>query len=469
MYRSPQTFFLALFALFALVAVAPLLLAREAWAQVPAAPAGLVAPAPAQALADVLARAAALSAAGRQAEAYALLAAAEDSFIGDIVFDYVMGRAALAAGHPDKATLALFRVIALEPEHAGALIDIGRAYLALRNYEQARASFESLLALNPPPDVRLQLLSYLEQARQARPEQAPGGLSPRGYLAAVLGHSNNVNQAPGLPQIFVPAFGATFELASQNLKKADGFSGVMGGIDATLPLDANYVLIGGAGFSERRNDHEPAFNLGGLGGHVGLVAATKTQSLRAQLLSGRDWLGGSPNRTTNALGLDYLRQTGANTRLLAFSQAGRVRYLPQSLRLFDTAFVNAGVGVTQQLAGKSTVFATISTGHQNDIGGNPSGDRRQIGLRVGAEMPLWDTLKLSGNVAVERGHYDRVDPSFLIERRELRRSYEVALQYSVSRRTLLLFGLSQSTQRANIPIYEYARRESSIMLRYDFP
>jgi len=57
MYRSPQTFFLALFALFALVAVAPLLLAREAWAQVPAAPAGLVAPAPAQALADVLARA----------------------------------------------------------------------------------------------------------------------------------------------------------------------------------------------------------------------------------------------------------------------------------------------------------------------------------------------------------------------------------------------------------------------------
>lgn len=472
MRRPDQTFAASLFAI---AAIAQALLACEAVAQVgvPPAAATQAAPAPEQpaALAALLARAAALAAADRRVEAYDLLAAAEDSYIGEIEFDYALGRAALAAGHPDKATLALFRVVAREPGHAGALIDIGRAYLELRNFAQARTTFENLLALNPPPELRAQLQAYLEQARQERPaaQQAlAGGLLPRGYLAATLGRSNNVNQSPGQPQVYVPAFGATFELASQNLKKADSFSGVSGGVDATLPLGANYALVGAADFSERRNERESAFNLGGLGGNLGLLAANEQHSLRAQVSSGRDYLGGSPNRYTTALGLDYQRQIAPDTRLLAFTQAGRLRYLPQSLRLFDVSFVYAGIGATHQLAGKSTLFAVISTGHQNDIGGNPSGDRRQIGLRVGTEVPISADIKISGNFALERGRYDRVDPSFLVERHDLRRSYELALQYALSQKMALIFGFSQTDQSANIPIYEYGRREGSVTLRYGF-
>ena len=185
-------------------------------AQAPAA-------APRPPLADLLARAKALSSAGKFLDAYELLAAAEDTYIGVIEFDYALGRAALDAGRPDKATLALSRVLALDPGHAGALIDIGRAYLALGNYDQARATFETLLSLAPPPAVRAQLQAYLEQARAAGQDRSPeSGRSHHGYLAAVYGRSSNVNQSPGQSQVFIPAFGAAYELSIRTSGRPTG-------------------------------------------------------------------------------------------------------------------------------------------------------------------------------------------------------------------------------------------------------
>ena len=429
---------------------------------------------PRAALAELLARARSLASSGRFLDAYTLLAGAEDAYIGIIEFDYALGRAALDAGHPDKATLALYRVLALDPNHAGALIDMGRAYLALGNFEQARATFETLLGLDPPPAIRAQLQAYLEQARQERPVRPappaqPGRLSQHGYLAAVFGRSSNVNQSPGQPLVFVPAFGATFQLSDQNVSKRDGFAGLMGGVDASLPLNDSYSIVGGGEFAERRNNQESAFNLGGLGARLGIAAASQTQLLRLQLLAGRDYLGGSPSRDMNALGLDYARAVGAGTQLLAFTQAGRLRYLPLELRIFDADFLMLGIGVSRKFARESTAFVTVSTGHQNDVGGNPSGDKRQLGLRVGADAVILPRLRLMGSVAWERGQYSRFDPSFLAERRDWLRSYELALQYALGPRLALRFGLTQTNQRSNISIYEFDRAEHSIMLRYEFP
>src|SRR3954447_12224922 len=79
------------------------------------------------ALAELLAQAREFSASARFRQAYELLAGAEDPYIGEIELDYALGRAALDAGYPDRATLAFSRVLALDPSHAGAMIDTGRA------------------------------------------------------------------------------------------------------------------------------------------------------------------------------------------------------------------------------------------------------------------------------------------------------------------------------------------------------
>ena len=47
------------------------------------------------------------------------------------------------------------------------------------------------------------------------------------------------------------------------------------------------------------------------------------------------------------------------------------------------------------------------------MGGNASGDRRSLHLRVGADVAIVPRLRLMGNAAWERGQYNRIVPSFL--------------------------------------------------------
>ncbi len=480
MRHSYKTFALAV------IAVASMISGCEAMADgfVPPVHKFEIAQAPATApstpLAELLERASALMAFDKPLLAYQLLAGAEDTYIGVVEFDYALGRAALDAGRPDKATLAFSRVLARDPGHVGAMIDTGRAYLALGNYTQARATFEGLLALDPPPAVRTQLQAYLEQARQARPRGSTprtigqdlptqsSGPSHRGYLGAIVGRSTNVNQSPGQPQVFVPAFGTTFELSNQNVKKADGFTGIMGGADAALPLNGTYSLIGGGEFVDRWNNHESSFDTGGYGARLGIAAANETDLLRLQFLAGRDYLASSPSRDMNALALDYLHLLGSGLQFVAYAQSGRLRYVPEDLKIFDTNFVIGGLGVSAKIAEDSTAFVTFSTGELNDIGGNVSGDRRQLGFRAGVDAAILPRLRLMGNIGGERGIYDQVDPSFLVERRDWRTGYEAVLQYALERNTFLRWGVTYTDQRSNIPVYVYDRREWWMMLRFEF-
>jgi hypothetical protein len=210
------------------------------------------------------------------------------------------------------------------------------------------------------------------------------------------------------------------------------------------------------------------FDLGGLGLRVGIAAATQTQLLRGQLFTGREYQGGSPSRDMNALGVDYLRSAGTDTQLLAFAQGGRLRYVPETIKIYDASFVTLGVGASRKFAGESTAFVTISTGYQNDVGGNPSGDRGQLRLRVGADAAILPRWKLMGTAAWERGQYNRIDPSFLTERLDFWTYFEAALEHSLAQRTSLRLSLAQTDQRSNISIYSYDRTEGWLTLRYDF-
>ena len=154
---------------------------------------------------------------------------------------------------------------------------------------------------------------------------------------------------------------------------------------------------------------------------------------------------------------------------MALAQTGRLRYLPQELKIFDTNFDTLGIGASRKIAGDSTAFVTMSTGRMRDVGGNPSGDRRQLGLRLGADAAILPRLRLIGNAAWERGRYDRFDPSFLAERLDFVTNFEFALQYALARRVSLRCGVAQTDQRSNISIYEYDRTELALSLRYDFP
>jgi len=459
-----------LFSCRGVVLSAALALAHASWAAGP--PSGLeLAQAPEDttrsALAELIAGANALSGAGKPAEAYELLLSAEDTYIGTIEFDYALGRAALEAGHPDKATLALSRVLAQDPGHAGASIDMGRAYLALGDNVRARSTFERLLALDPPPPIRAQLQAFLDIANAPLSPPANRSFS-QGYLAALLGYSNNVNQAPSQSAIFVPGLGSNFQLPGQNVKKPDSFAGLQGGMDLSRALNDTFSVAFGGEFLGRRNFHESDFNVGGFGAYLGLNAVKGAHAARVQALAARDYLGGTANRNLENLTFGYTGTVSPATQVLATLQGGRQRFVPGDFRIYDADFIVLSVGGTRRVDGTLSVFALVSTGYQNDVGGNPDGNRDLVGFQVGGEAILGPRLKATAAAVGERSKYDKFDLAFQTERRDLRRAFEGSLQYFLDRDWSLRLLASYAFTRSNVPIYEYDRAEGMVMLRRDF-
>lgn len=421
------------------------------------------------ALQELLARAAALSTAAQHREAYALLAAEEDTHIGEIAFDYALGRAAISAGHPDRATIAFARVLALDPGHAGALIDTGRAYLALGNRAQAEVAFESLLAQDPPPEIRAQLLVYLGEARAER----KASLAVRGYVSLAAGTSSNVNQAPEQGPIFVPGLSGVVQLADQNIRKQDSFASLGGGVEFAAPLRGRFSVIGSGEFLARANSHESDFDVGGGAGSLGLAWAGERYLVRAQLQLLRNTLGGSTSRDVKALSLDASETAtpapGAFGVLFGFLHLGSYRHPPAELKVYDADFLSAGVGITSRIDEKSTVSIALLTAIDEDKGGNPSGDRTGFGGRLTWERALGPRMRLSAVASMMSSRYSAFDTIFLTERKDTRGDLELILKYLIAPKLEARVGAWRSVQDSNVPIYEYARTDwwVSLWRRFD--
>lgn len=411
------------------------------------------------ALGDLLARASAMTEAGKHAEAYAFLLAEEDAHIGELNYDYALGRAALYAGRPDRATIAFARVLALDPGHAGALIDTGRAYLALGNRVQAEAAFESLLAQDPPPAIRAQLLVYLGEARS----EQRAGFAMRAYLSLAAGVSSNVNQAPGQGPIFVPGFSGVVQLSDQNIRKDDSFASLGGGIEFAAPLRGRLSMVGSGEFVARANGHESEFDVGGAGGSVGLAWSGERYLVRGQLQMLRNTLGGDTSRDVKALSLDVsetaMPAPGAFGVLFGFLYAGTYRHPPEELKVYDANFVSSGAGISTRFDEKSTVSIALVVGYDQDQGGNPSGDRTGVGGRIAWERILSPKLRLLAIASLVGSRYSAFDAIFLTERQDTRGDFELLLRYDLAPKLEARFGAWRSVQDSNIPIYEYARTD----------
>src|SRR5574340_1581576 len=139
---------------------------------------------------------------GKPADAYALLEPLEFDRSGEVRFDYLLGIAALDSGKPDKATLAFERVLAVDPNFAGARLDMARAYYQLGDLPRAQTEFQEVLKQNPPEAARITIQKYLdaiaaaEQAKQTRIS---------GYVEGTVGHDSNIANSSTQTFTFAPA------------------------------------------------------------------------------------------------------------------------------------------------------------------------------------------------------------------------------------------------------------------------
>lgn len=402
--------------------------------------------------------------AGKAAEAYAVLAPKAFEHAGNVDFDYLLGVAALHAGRPDQATLALERVLATQPNFAGARIDIARAYFAMGDLQRARTEFETARDQGPPPAARTTIDRYLaaidERTRDQRTRLS-------GYAEAALGRDSNVNNASAQSQVYIPLFDVTFTMSASGLETSANYAG--GGAGAVMEhrVDDRFTLFAGADARHRMHDRARSFDNTNLDARAGMQYAEGGHILRGALTYARYRLDDQTNRNTPGITLEYQRRLDLTHQVSAYAAHNRTRYRDSALESNNADLNLAGLGWLANLRSLQ-LGVTVFGGYENETEARVDGDRRLYGLRVNAQKSVASNLDAYVSAGAQRGNYRSTNVVFSTIRRDDTFDVSVGANWRFLPAWSLRPALALVRNDSNLSINDYDRYDISLTLRRDF-
>jgi len=412
-----------------------------------------------------LERADALMKQGKAAEAYSLLEPFEFEQSGDIKFDYLLGIAALDSGKPDKATIAFERVLAVDPNFAGARIDMGRAYYQLGDFTRAKAEFETVLKQNPPAAARKTIDDYLAAIDK---QESDKKTKATGYVEGTWGHDSNVNFATSQTQIAVPALGnLIFTLNPASVKTPDSYFGLAFGGELNHQIKPGLGVYAGADMRTRSNNTQDQFDSTSLDARAGLALGQGANVVRLGVFGGKYELDGKNNRDTDGVNAEWRHVINPANLLSVFGQHARYRFEPTiSVNDFDQS--TYGVNWLQIFnEGKGLVALTALTGDER-APLRADGGKRFNGLRLGGQIQLNEKTELFAGLGAQFSKFDLANASFNATRDDKQVDANLGLNWHYDKAWTLRPQISYLRNNSNIVIYQHDRTDVSITIRRDF-
>lgn len=442
----------------------------------------LAAAVPAVALADpaALERAKAALAAGNAKQAYSELAPLQDRLTGQPEYDYLLGVSALDSGRNDEAIIAFERVLALIPNHAGAQMDIARAYYASGSFDLAEAAFLKLRASNPPPAAQQAIGRYLE-AIESRKRQTQAGWSGFGELG--LGYDSNIT---GVPTDFGAAAQQSFALVGleptgNSVKRSAAF--VNGGLGAgySKPLSRGWSLFGNGELKGRAYQDESNFNSAAAEVRFGTALNSGPNQWTATgqylLFNQEGDAPGEPKPTNDrrmgGLGLDWRHALDTKRQLGLSLQANAVRFPSNEIEDFDQVFVSASWLQSFERPGVPLLYLTAFGSHdqaRNKFADGVTTKSKDLGgLRSYFQYSVSPKVQLFNGLAViHRRDRDAFARSTEVQYgRDTFGEATFGLMWNFREKCALRLQYAFSLNRSNIDIYDFDRHEISSTIRCD--
>ncbi|MFA5241029.1 MAG: porin family protein [Sulfuricella sp.] len=413
-----------------------------------------------------------LMAAGRAGDAYALLAPAEFEMAGKVDYDYLLGTAALDSGRPDKATLAFERVLAVNPSHYGARLDLARAYYALGDHERAGTEFGQIMKQNPPVLARTIIEQYLAAIENH--------LNPQtrftGYVEAAFGHDTNVNVASSNSTMYIPIFGASFSLVSSNQATQDNYMSFGGGGEVTIPVRQGLSLFAGLEGKKRENFEQNGYNTSSIDGRIGMNIGADKNVLRLALQKGGFYLDDHYNRDTTGLTGEWRHIPDPRNQFSIFGQYAQLRYdrdkLGNDLSSNDVDQTIIGGGWLHALdeGGSSVLFGSLYAGSEHAVEQiqRIDGDQDFAGFRAGGQTRLNDSSSVFASAGYKYGSYSRRNLLFLDYRRDHQYDLNIGLNWVPVRNWTVRPQISYTRNESTIAMNDYDRTDISATVRHDF-
>jgi tetratricopeptide (TPR) repeat protein len=414
---------------------------------------------------------------GKAAEAYSLLEPFEFEQSGNVRFDYLLGIAALDSGKPDKATLAFERVLAADPNYAGARIDMARAYFQLGDMTRAKTEFESVLTQNPPPAAKATIDKYLAEIEK---QQSASQTKASGYVEFAVGHDSNVNFSTSQREITVPALGnLVFALSQNNVKLSDNYLGVGLGGEVSHQISPRLGVYAGADVRVRDNRTQNAFDSTAIDARAGVALGEGADVVRLGIQGGKFDLDSKNNRNTDGVSAEWRHLLDPANMASLFLLHGRYRFEPSiSVNNFDQNTFGANwLNIFNE--GKGMFSATLITGNERvptAEDGTPlraDGGKRFNGIRLGAQIQLNERVDLFGGIGAQWSKYDTPNVTFSSATESVTRDdrlYDanIGLNWRLDKFWTVRPQVAYLRNNSNIVIYQHDRTDVSITLRRDF-
>ncbi len=410
----------------------------------------------------------ALLEAGKPAEAYALLAPHEFDNAGNQDFDYLLAVAALDSGLPDKAILMFDRILTVNPSFAGARMDMGRAYFALKNDQAAKDQFDIVMSQNPPETAKATAQKYLDAIAK---REASRNNRWTAYAEGGFGHDNNVNASTSQGQIVVPALGnAIFNLSSNNLETSSNYFFGGGGAEYTHVLTPNVRMMVGGDYRKRNNPDASQFNSETLGAHLGVRYGEDENNVSVTLNKSRYYLDSDPNRDTTGVTGVWQYTVNPRYQISLFGAYNFIHYVPQAIKNEDINQTIGGIGwlYAMDAEGKTLISTSLFIGHEAEQRDRADGNKAIRGLRLAAFHSLREDLGVFGSFGIQEGDYKKENVAFVQERQDYQYDLSLGLNWKVAEQWSVKPQVSYNRNDSNIVIYDYDRADISVTARWDY-
>ncbi len=405
---------------------------------------------------------------GKAEDAYQLLEPLEVEGAGDLVYDYLLGTAALESNRPSKATFVYERILAVAPAYVGVRADMGRAYFALGDYGRAKIEFETVLAFqNLPNDLRSSVEQYVKAA-EARAQSK--STIANGYIEVGFGNDSNISSANDAELLNYPGSPGTPGGAYTPNKRSDTYATLGLGGELNHQFSEKWGLYAGADYRGRAYqtycDNTCNYTLDTRGG---ISYAGGGWLLRTGLTAGGYNLNNVLYRDTAGLTVDWRMALSSGSQVSLGASSTRASYLSTATVSQNTQTNTLSAGWLTSLGDGSAIFSlTASGGVELGVGGRDDGDKQFYGPRVLLQKSFNDRLGGYATLGATYAKYSGTNTLYGVSREESLYDLALGLTWTVAKGLSIRPQLSYIKNTSNAELYAYDKTDASINVRLDF-
>ena len=401
----------------------------------------------------------------RAPEAYAL-GMKHPEMMGEPMFDYFFGVAAVDSGRVSLGVLSLERALLANPKNDLVRLELARAYFALGEYQRSREEFEEVKKTFPPPGVLSTINVYLDAINAKENEfKVRYGI----YAELGMGNNSNVNTAAAINNIVLPVFGPV-ALSSSAQPQRSAFVYESIGANAIIPIDTGVSGFVGVSTTAQKYSQVSGYNLNVSNGTAGIKMADGPNLYKIAAIASIAHLDSVHVPNTYGGGGEWIRQLTDTDSVMLGAGSTRLAY-PSQYNAYN-ANLNIGTAGYRKMfptaMWKPVVDVNANFAHQNDTSNRPDLGRKIAGATLQLSLLPKDQWAVSIGTGYTQSKYDANDLLYQAPRTDNLISGNLAVQYKLTKELSTRLEFTYYNNLSNLNLYSYDQWTGAIKLRYDW-